>query len=268
MDLLKTIKQGREVRPRRILLYGEHGIGKSTWPSTAPKPIYLQTEDGLADIGVDRTPVLKSTLDVSKWLIELSGDSDHGFKTLVIDTLDWLEKLIWQAVARAEEKDSIEDIGYGKGYVKAAESWEKLLRVLDQCRNKGMSIVLLAHAKIEKVTPPDNDPYDRYSPDLHKTASALLQEWCDEVLFACTQINTVTQKTDFDKKVTRAIGEGNRVVKTRGGVPTYAAKRRISLPDEMPLDWHTYARNWPTGNGSAGNINGVVVDGSSKVKGK
>jgi hypothetical protein len=69
MDLLKTIKQGRETRPRRVLLYGAHGIGKSTCPST--KPIYLQTEDGLADIGVDRTPLLKSTVEVSQWLIDI-----------------------------------------------------------------------------------------------------------------------------------------------------------------------------------------------------
>ena len=266
MDLAKLIKRGRETRPRRVLLYGPHGIGKSTWPSLAPKPIYLQTEDGLADIGVDRTPVLRSKLEVAQWLLFLSGDEDHGYQTLVIDTLDWLEKLIWEALAHSEQKDSIEDFGFGKGYVKAAESWDKLLRHLDLCREaKGMNIVLLAHAKVEKFSPPDNDAYDRWSPDLHKLASALVQEWCDEVLFATTEIHTIKQEAGFKKEITRAVGEGDRIVQTAGGKPTFAAKRRIELPDEMPLAWSEYAKHWPTGNGSAGNVSGVVVDGSSKT---
>jgi hypothetical protein len=269
MDLLKSVKRGRETRPRRVLLYGAHGIGKSTWPSTAPKPIYLQTEDGLADIGVDRTPLLKSTVEVSQWLIELSRDASHGYQTLVIDTLDWLEKLIWQALCQQEQKESIEDFGYGKGYGKALSSWEKLLKVLDQCREVGkMNIVLLSHARVEKFAPPEGEPYDRWSPDLHKSAAALVQEWVDEVLFATVQVYTTKDDDGAGKKKrTRAVGSGDRLVRTVC-TPYYAAKRRIELPDEIPLYWEAYQEHWPTGNGSAGNVQGVVVEGSSKTKGK
>ena len=47
MQSLKQIQRGRKVAPRRALLYGTHGIGKSTFGSMADKAIFIQTEDGL-----------------------------------------------------------------------------------------------------------------------------------------------------------------------------------------------------------------------------
>ena len=58
-----------------------------------------------------------------------------------IDTLDWLEKLIWTAVAEEANKKNIEDIGFGKGYVAAAEEWRNLLSGLEVLRaDKGMGM--------------------------------------------------------------------------------------------------------------------------------
>jgi hypothetical protein len=203
----------------------------------------------------------------------------HGYDTVVIDSLDWLEHLIWDATAKADNKKSIEDFGYGKGYVFAVRRWETLLRMLDGCRDRGMNVVLVAHAKVERFSPPDSDPYDRWQPDVHKTASALVQEWCDEVLFAKPQVDTIQRAADTvikdDKKApkrTRAIGSGERIVYT-SEAPTHAAKRRIQLPDTMPLDWSEYAKHWPTGqqqqagaNVVAGDISGIVADGHSNKK--
>jgi hypothetical protein len=118
----------------------------------------LATEDGLDDVGADRTPLLTETIEVARWLVDLAGDQSHGYKTVVIDSLDWLEKLIWQATCRDESKKNIEDFGYGKGYTKAVGRWEKLLAMLDECRARGLNVILLAHAKIERFSPPDADP--------------------------------------------------------------------------------------------------------------
>lgn len=257
--MMDGVIKGKKAAPRRTLLYGTHGIGKSTFAASSPSPIVLATEDGLDDVGVDRTPVLKKTVDVAKWLIELGGGG-HDYKTVVIDTLDWLERLIWQAVADEGGKKSIEDYGYGKGYVLAIKRWESLLNMLDSCRTAGMNVILLSHAKVEKFAPPDTDSYDRWVPDLHKAAAAVVEEWCDEVLFATYQVSTIKGGDGFNSRV-RAIGSGDRVVYT-SETPTHRAKRRISLPDQMPLDWATYQAAWPV----AGNINGIVKDGHSKRK--
>ena len=262
---LNGVISGRRTRPRRVLLYGTHGIGKSTWAACSPRPIVLATEDGLDDVGADRTPLLTTTTDVGRWLIELGGDESHGYQTVVIDSLDWLERLIWQATCQEAGKKNIEDFGYNKGYTVAIRRWETLLGMLDGCRARGMNVILLAHAKIERFTPPDSDGYDRWQPDLHKLAAPLVQEWCDEVLFARYQVNTIQREEKFGQQRTRAIGSGERIVFT-SEAPTHAAKRRISLPDTLPLEWSAYQAHWPTGNVPAGNINGIVKDGHSKQK--
>lgn len=259
--MLPVIK-GKKARPRRTVLYGTHGIGKTTWAANAPAPLVLQTEDGCNDIGCDRTPLLKSVQDVSRWLIDLTGEEEHEYKSIIIDTLDWLEKLIWRATCEDAGKKSIEEFGYGKGYVLAISRWEKLLQVLDLCISKGMNVILLAHAKIERFSPPDSDQYDRWQLDLHKTVSPLVQEWADEVLFAKYKVDTIRKDEGFGNSKTKAIGSGERVVYTCEA-PTHMAKRRIEMPNEIGLDWNEYHKHWPS-NGSATNIAGVVKDGSSK----
>lgn len=268
--VLPNVIKGKRKSPRRVLLYGTHGIGKSTWAAAAPKPIVIATEDGLDDVGVDRTPLLTKTIDVGRWLIELGGEEQHGYETVVIDTLDWLERLIWQATCEEHGKKSIEEFGYGKGYVIALKRWESLLHMLDGVRSRGLNVVLLAHAKIEKFSPPDADPYDRWQPDLHKSVAPMLQEWCDEVLFATYQVHTVKREQGFGQARVRAIGDGERIVLTCEK-PTHAAKRRIALPDELPLDWTEYAKHWPSGetkqsSQANGNISGMVNEGHSKQK--
>jgi len=270
--MLSGVISGKRTRPRRVLVYGTHGIGKSTWAASSPKPIFLQTEEGLDDVGADRTPLLLETADVARWLIDLSGPDQHGYETVVIDTLDWLEKLIWQATCREAGKDSIEDFGYGKGYTVAIRRWEKLLAMLDGCKARGLNVVLLAHARVEKFTPPDGEAYDRWQPDLHKAASALVQEWADEVFFARVPVYTSKDKADGGKQRVRAVGQGERIIYTSEAA-THAAKRRIQLPDQLPLEWSAYQAHWPNGqqqqagaNVATGDINGIVKDGHSKKK--
>lgn len=268
--MLQGIIQGKQIKPRRTLLYGTHGIGKSTWASQAPKPLFIQVEEGLDDIGCDRTPMLRSTSDVGRYLVELGGDGEHPYKTVVIDTIDWLERLIWESVCEKENKSSInhiEDFGYGKGYTKAIPKWEWLLRALDGCRDRGMNVILLAHAKVEKFSPPDGDPYDRWQLDIHKAASQLVQEWADEVLFANYVVRTVSKDEGYNKKRTRAIGDGERIVHTSEH-PTHVAKRRIELPETLPLAWAEYERHWLNGSVPSQNITGIVKEGHSKPKGE
>ena len=102
------IIQGKQGRPRRVMLYGTHGIGKSTWAAEAPSPIFLQCEEGLDDIGVDRTPLLSTFGDVSSALSWLASN-EHEYRTIVIDTLDWLERLVHDECCQKHGKNSIEE---------------------------------------------------------------------------------------------------------------------------------------------------------------
>jgi len=255
------ILTGKKPVPRRCLLYGVHGIGKSSWAAQAPAPLFLDFEDGLNDIDCSRTDHLQSMEMVNEAFIWLESEQ-HEFQTLVIDSADWLERRIWDLVAERGGKKSIEDFEYGKGYKLAGAVWQNFLKRLDWIRTeRKMSIVILAHSQIEKQSPPGSESYDRYSPALHKTASAMVQEWCDEVLFASYQTFTKTEDEGFGKKRTIALGGTDRIIRTQESA-TALAKNRLAMPAEIEFSWAAYAQHM------AGNISGVVVDGSSKRKGE
>ncbi len=228
------------------MLYGTHGIGKSTFAACAPKPVFIQTEDGLGEIECDKFP-LTTTFDQAVQALSELYSEKHSYRTVVIDSLDWLERLIWNEVCRKRNVESIEDIGYAKGYVFALTQWREFLEGLSALRSdKGMMIVLIAHARIERFQNPETDSYDRYVPRLHRLASQVLQEWCDEVLFATFKVYTKQTDEGFDRKRTQGIGTGERIVRTVER-PAHMAKNRLSLPEEMPLDWNAYAQH--LGNG-------------------
>lgn len=248
MSLLQAVQTGRSDLPRRVMLYGVHGIGKSTFGAMAPNPVFIQTEDGLANLDAPRFPLAKSFEEVMATLMALYTD-EHSYQTLVIDSLDWLERLIWAEVVKRKpttEKGrlvtSIEDYGFAKGYTYAMEPWQEVFDGLDALRNeRKMMIILIAHAKIERFENPETDAYDRYSPRLNKHASAVIQEWCDEVLFATYKVHTRQTEEGFDKTRTRGIGTGDRILRTTER-PAHMAKNRLSLPEEMPLDFRVYAQ--------------------------
>lgn len=249
-NLLDTIITGTRPQPRRCLLYGPHGIGKSTWAAKADGHVFIDIEDGLSNIYCSRLPVVSDWNEVRSQIAALVTQ-DHDYKVLIIDTADALEGIVTQHVVARDGKQSVEDYGYGKGYVKVAEFFrDTVLKALDTVRSRrGMHVVLTAHSKIVKFEAPDLDSYDRYEPKLNKHVSALIQEWADEVFF--TNYKVMTRKTDegFGNRRTLAVGTGE------GGAgerkvwtverPSALAKSRLDLPAEMDLDWSAYAHHFP-----------------------
>jgi hypothetical protein len=240
MNRLGTIQRGLSQSPRRTLVYGTHGIGKSSFGARFPGAIVLQTEDGLAGIGVDRFPLSETFADAMQCIASLHGEP-HEYRTVVVDSVDWLERLIWAVVCEKRSVSSIEEIGYGKGYVYALEHWRRLIESLDLLRrDRGMAVVLIAHAAIERFHSPLTEPYDRFAPRLQKLASALVQEWVDEILFCSYRVDVRTVGEGFDRRRTLGVGNGTRVIHTTER-PGHVAKNRLALPDELPLDFDAYA---------------------------
>jgi len=242
MTLLSRVQRGRTRMPPRILTYGTEGIGKSTLASQAPKPIFVPTEDGLDEIDCDKFPLATTFDEVIAALAELRAEK-HEFETVVIDSLDWLERLVWDKLCAQYGVNSIEKVdgGYARGYTHALTFWREILDHLNALRTvRGMAILLIAHAKVERFEDPESSPYDRYSPRLHKHAGALVCEWCDAVLFATRKMRTQSEDAGFNRKrtIAHAIGKdgGERILRCIGG-PSCIAKNRYQLPQELPLSW-------------------------------
>jgi hypothetical protein len=241
MSMLESIKSGRENKPPRIMVYGQEGVGKSTFGASAPGAIFVQTEDGLGEIDCRKFPLAQNFGDVVAALTALR-DEDHNFRTVVIDSLDWLERLIFDEVCKEFGVRSIEkaDGGYGKGYVDALVHWRKVLSLLDDLRNqRGMMVILVAHAKVERFEDPENMAYDRYAPRLHKHAASLISEWVDAVMFAMKRMRV--SKDGDARAIASPIGAdgGERILRTNGS-PACVAKNRFGLPNEIPLQWDAF----------------------------
>ena len=129
MKLLEQVHSGKKPAPRRLMVYGVQGVGKSLFAANAPRPIFIQTEDGLGEIACDKFPITTSLADAIGALSELYTE-EHPYQTVVIDSLDWLERLIWAEVCRRRNVENIEDIGYSKGYVFALTQWREVLEGL------------------------------------------------------------------------------------------------------------------------------------------
>jgi hypothetical protein len=244
MSAIASILTGAKPGPRRMLVYGTAGIGKSTFATCAPSPIVIQTEDGLNEIDCHKFPVATSLAEVMASLGALYNE-DHPYRTVVIDSMDWLERLIWAKVCADRQAATIEDIGYGKGYTFAIQHWRDVLDGLTALRERrGMTVVLIAHARIERFENPETEAYDRYVPRLHKTASALVSEWCDEVLFATYRVFTKATEEGFNQKRVQGLGSGERVLRATER-PSHLAKNRLNLPDELPLAWSEFAKHLP-----------------------
>ena len=221
------------IRPTalKVVIYGPEGIGKTTFASCFPKAVFIDTEGSTKFFDLARFPVPTSwamLLDEVQEVINEPSLCD----TLVIDTADWAEKLCIKDVCASSSKKGIEDFGYGKGYTYTYEAFAKLLHMLEDVANRGVNVVLTAHAALRKFEQPDEmGAYDRWELKLLNSPKAnicaMVKEWADMVIFANYQ--TFAVASDDSGKKFKAQG-GKRVMYLNHN-PCWDAKNRFGLPD-------------------------------------
>lgn len=237
------ISRGKILRPALVLVYGPDGVGKSTFAAEAPDAIFLGPEDGSSNLDVARFNDVRTFQDVKNNVRRLINE-DLGFKSLAIDSLDWLEPLVWaetcirQSAADRKSYSHIEEVGGGfqKGYIYALNVWKELMDELSLLRDKRkMNIILIAHSLVKAFNDPSQPvPYDRYQLKLHDKAAALWREYVDCVLFANFEV--FTKKANERDKKAKAYGDDKRIMYTQRR-PSFDAKNRYGLPFELPLGW-------------------------------
>lgn len=246
-------------RPPRMVIYGQHGVGKSTFAAHCPNPIFIQTEDGLDALGVDAFEKANSLEDVHFALDYLIKEA-HKYNTLVIDSLDWLEKLIFIRVCQEVGANDIAEIPYGRGYVKAELHWKNILdKVNDLNFKKKMLICLLAHNQIKNFADPERDNYDRYQLDLQNKAAALVCEFADIIGFATFKITTQSKDAGFGSNSVKAKSTGERVLYTEERA-AYTAKNRYGLPPMVPFSWEALSAELKGKTKKGGNLTSTIED--------
>lgn len=241
-----NITSGKVSKAVKCVLYGVEGIGKSTFASRFPDPLFTDTEGSTAHLDVKRFDkptswaLLKSQVKYVK--------ENRSCCTYVVDTADWAESLCKEYVTQQSGVTSIEKVGggYGKGYTELAEEWGRFLNALQDIVDIGINVVITAHAKITKFEQPDElGAYDRWELKLEKKTAPMTKEWADMVLFA--NYKTVVVNVDGQgatKGKNKAQG-GKRVMYTTHHT-AWDAKNRVGLPEELPFEYNAIAAYIPS----------------------
>lgn len=231
MSLLEKITKKQKPSAPRIMMIGVEGVGKSTAGASMPTPVFVCGESGLVGPQFAEIPSFtpENWGEILQFLDELAANRGD-FKTVVIDTLDWVEPMLYSHVCAKNGYKNIEDFGYGKGYVVAQQEARQLLMRLDRLHSDGMNVLLLCHSQIKTVNNPVGDNYDHFESKLNAKISGIFREWCDCVLFA--QFDMYTRKDGMRSK---AYGGDGRIVQTTHSA-AWDAKNRYGLPEVMPLD--------------------------------
>jgi len=225
---------------KKVVLYGPGKIGKTTVAASAPSPIGILTEDGAHNVSAMAFPLATSLNEVYEQFNVLMNEK-HEFRTLFLDSLDWLEPLLYAHVCAQNNWKDIEAAGYGKGYVAAADEWRNVLAWMDALRNqRNMTIIAIAHDQIKRFENPTGESFDMYTLKLHQKATALVQEWADVIAFLNYKTFTKKEDAGFNKKIAKAVGSGERLMYLEAR-PAFLAGNRFGLPAELPLSWNALA---------------------------
>jgi hypothetical protein len=254
---LGKVQKGRMAMPLRCLFYGTEGVGKSTLAAHSPNPIWFDIEDGTARLDVARYMfrdepgghMPQSYPEIGAALDDLLTN-EHEFKTLVLDTADRLEMLLHRYICHRDSATAkqplrtVEDYGYGKGYLVALDEWRALCSKLDRLRMaRRMNVIILGHAQIKAFNNPEGDNYDRYIPRINEKAGGFLKEWADVTGFCVFEEGA--GKLPGGESKAKGFSTGRRLVKL-ARTAAFDAKSRYAVPAEVELEaanpWAPFAK--------------------------
>jgi len=242
--------QSQSKSPPRIALYGDAGIGKTEFFLTAPNPIYILTEDGLGSRSIAHFPLCKTLQDFQDCLDALRFEA-HDYRTVVIDSADWLEKLIHENICATKKVTNVDELAYGKGYTEAVTVFGSILNTLTNLRDeKGMIIAFIAHSQVKRVEDPTQPAFDAHGFKLHRKTAALLEEFCDVVLFATEKMMITTEDAGFGNKRVRPIATGERIIHAVGS-PAFTAKKSLRFTGRVAVELERFhsiilrKQSWP-----------------------
>lgn len=238
MTLLGKISKGKIDRPPRVIVYGQAGVGKSTFASQWPDPLFIDAERRTEHLDVSRIEV-DSWGEVTGIMGELIKAKEKPAKTIVFDTLDHIELMIHDHLCSLSGVTSIEDVGggYGKGYTAAVNEWRRFVIGLEKLRAAGYGVLLLAHAHVKTFKNPLGEDYDKWQLKMNVKAGNFLREKADALGFAHFEDLVKEGKSSMDKG--KGVTTGRRVL-TFEHSAAFESKQGINLPDEIGLSYEEF----------------------------
>lgn len=223
-----------ETGPLICTIVGAAGTGKSSIPW--PKAFMIRTQGERVP---DDAPYKPKSLGVTEnsehlWnqLKALLHDP-HDFQTCIFDTVTGLEAMFSQEVVASDPKaKGLNQAlgGYGAGPAAVTAMHMRVRKAAEMLKVKrGMNVVFLAHADINRVDPPDSDGYSQFS---LRMSNKSISPYVDQV-----------DLVGFLKQATILTGEeGAKKAKTTGDIslvcyltPAFVSKNRLGIHEDLDV---------------------------------
>lgn len=221
-------------------LAGDPGTGKSTLAATFPEPLCLSVEDGMHRVQDDIRPACVSTksYDRIKDVLRELNKGDHGYKTIIVDSITELDVVFINHVVTNDPKNpsSINQAagGYGAGPRAVAAMHENFRAWLYKLHvTQGLNVVFVAHSDTERLDLPDKEPYMRYSFRMMKESLKPYINNVDFVGFVRQEV--FLYSNDENAKVKKARDTGGDRVLDCVARPSTVAKNMYSITEDLPL---------------------------------
>lgn len=225
--------------PPRVVLYGRQKIGKTSLAASLPDPVFIALENGVISSDIYTTDLItdyKQFIDATDELIK----GGHKFKTVVVDSLDWLDALFTATVCRERGVTTLADLQWGRGYQELEARWRDAVERFDLLQKRGMVNFHVAHSQVKNVDLPGVAPYDRYELDLSKKGNSVVNEWADAVLFYDYEILLASSD---DGKTKKAMGAGERVVRVTESA-SWVSGNRYGLQEDIYIEDGDNSKFW------------------------
>lgn len=235
MSLQTKISKGKLSLPKRLLVHGAPGVGKSTFASGAPDVLFIDPEKRTDHLDVARVQP-ETWPEILQTLVEVI--KDKPCKTLVFSTLDFIEGMVQKHVIATNGGGNLIDVGggYGKGYQLAADEFKRLSNATEQLRQAGITTVFECHSAVTPFNNPAGENYDYWAIKLDKRVRAIFMDRCDAIGFA--MFDDVAHKKKGENKA-KALTTGERILMFKHSA-AHETKRGFDLPDEIELTWSAW----------------------------
>ena len=240
---MDSIIKGVETVPLVTIIHGKESVGKTYMACQSDSPIMLDMEHGAEIHPIQKIPLYGKDVVFDDCIEALrliyAQHKKMGVKTVIVDSFDWVQKLIHKQVCSKKNVETIDELKWGAGYQLAASLAQDFVNGLDSLRQLGLEIIIICHTQIVKVDEPIHDLYEVYDLKLDRLIRNTLKEWATIIAFCEFDQKTHLKGERFGQKVYKAVSTGNRIMHT---VPQagFVAKSRIPIPSPLPLDWKIF----------------------------
>lgn len=222
-------EKGVKKQPDFVVVYGNPGLGKSTFASGAPKPIFIDPRNRTKHLDVERLnpKTWEEYLEMVKWAIS------QKYETIVLDEMNFADELakeyIWRKHYQKYPSFALVKEKGGQYNVLNEEYKGNFLPLLDAIRVSGKNLIVVGHPEVKEMDDPlTMEPYIRYQLGLSNGLNSLLKRSCDCMFF----INKDVSVTTGENK--RVVAGDERWIFTAYH-QAYDAKNSFDLPAKIEL---------------------------------